>query len=104
MSNNIIRGTTPTNTFNVNVDLTGCEVLYVTYKQAGRTIIEKAMSDCTVTETSVTVKLTQAETLRFRSDDGPVSIQIRAGWDNGERVASTKVRTTVDGILKDGEI
>ena len=101
---NMIRGTTPRNTFKVNLDLRECDVLYVTYKQAGRTIIEKTINDVTITENTVVVKLTQAETLKFASGDVPLSIQIRAGWANGERVASTKIRTTVDGILKDGEI
>lgn len=32
----MFRGTTPTNIFNVNVDLTNAEVIYITYSQQNK--------------------------------------------------------------------
>ena len=41
------RGTTPTNKFNVSMDLTEATVLYITYAQLGKTVIEKTLADVT---------------------------------------------------------
>ncbi|MDV3427649.1 MAG: hypothetical protein LIR50_11615 [Bacillota bacterium] len=51
------RGSTPTNIFNLNFDLTDATV-YVTYSQKGKVIIEKTNSDIIITEDSVVVPLT----------------------------------------------
>lgn len=97
------RGTTPTHTFTTDTDLTSATVLYITYQQGGKTVVEKTLDECTVTSESVTVVLTQAETLCF-SDELPVKIQIRAGFEDGSRIASRIIAADVAKILKDGEI
>lgn len=96
------RGTTPTNIFNVNVDLTGAEVIYVTYKQSDSVVVEKEKGDCTVTSESISVMLTQEDTLKFNT--GPVEIQIRARFPNESAIASNIMKTTVTRILKGGVI
>jgi len=95
------RGSTPTNTFDVDIDLTGATV-FITYKQKGRTVIEKTGTDITVTSTSLTVELTQAETLAL--DVGEVEMQIRYVFPNGSADASNIMRATAERILKDGVI
>lgn len=97
------RGTTPTHTFDTDVDLTGAVVLYLTYKQNGRIKVEKSLSDVTVEPDKVTVTLTQKETLSF-DDEGDVRIQIRAKFADGKAVASNVIRTSAQIILKEGEI
>ena len=97
------RGTTPTNTFASDVDLTGAEVMYITYKQAGKTVIEKTLPDVTFGEDSFSVDLTQEETLRFNSQQ-EVEIQVRVKFMGDEAIASNIIKTTVGRILKDGEI
>lgn len=97
------RGTTPTNTFASDVDLTSAEVMFITYKQAGRTIIEKTLPDVTFGEGSFSVELTQAETLRFNSQQ-EVEIQVRVKFPGDEAIASNIIKTSVGRILKDGEI
>lgn len=62
----IVRGGTPTVVFNVAVDLTTAVVLYVSYYQNGRKVLEKPLEECTVTERTVSNTLSQAETLKFR--------------------------------------
>ena len=96
------RGTTPTNTFTVDVDLREATALYVTYKQNSRVILEKTLADATIEETSVAVTLTQEETLAFSK--GTVMIQIRAKFADGAAIASNIITANVNAILKDGVI
>ena len=99
------RGTTPTHTFPVDVDLTQCDVIFLTYKQGNNTIIERDINNMTVTPDGIEVVLTQTETLAFNSA-GKIEIQIRAGYpNNGPRIASDILTISPAGrILKDGEI
>ena len=98
------RGTTPTHTFTVDVDLTSATVIYLTYKQNGETIVERDISNMTVTSDSIEVKLTQTETLAF-STTGNIQIQIRAGFSDGSRIASDILSVSPAGqILKEGAI
>ena len=97
------RGTTPTHVFTVGQDLSEAEVLYLTYTQ-GKIVVEKTKSDCTITETTIEVTLTQAETLSFAKSRGAVQVQIRARFADGKAVASNSMTVPVEDILKDGEI
>ena len=100
------RGTTPTHTFDVDTDLRGAEVIYITYEQCGKTVLEKTIDDIeTLGEEQISVKLTQEETLRFLDrSDAPVLIQVAARWPTGDTVRSNVIRTNVEAILKEGEI
>jgi hypothetical protein len=77
--------------------------MYVTYSQGNSVIVEKSIEDCTITEDSVTVTLSQEDTLRFFALL-PVLVQIRAGWAEGTRIASNILVTSANKILKDGAI
>lgn len=96
------RGTTPTNVFRTDVDLENASVLFVSYKQNGKVVLEKSLEDVSVKRTLVTVNLTQKETLLFQ--DGIVTIQIRAKFPDNTAIASNLIRTTAEEIVKDGEI
>lgn len=96
------RGTTPTNVFRTDVDLENASVLFVSYKQNGKVVLEKSLEDVSVKKTLVTVNLTQKETLLFQ--DGIVAIQIRAKFPDNTAIASNLIRTTAEEIVKDGEI
>ena len=99
------RGTTPTHTFTTDSDLTGAEVIFVTYQQFGKTVLEKTIDEITVEAGAITVKLSQAETLLFsEKPDEAVRIQIRARWPDGSAVASNIVQIPAKEILKEGEI
>lgn len=95
------RGSTPTNIFNVNVDLRGARI-YITYSQSGKNLVEKTGEDIEVTDRQLTTVLTQEETLRFKP--GPARIQIRYVRENGQADASNVIETCAEEILKDGEI
>lgn len=99
----MIRGTTPTHVFETDVDLTGAEEIYITYKQ-GSTVVEKVMADCDVTAESVSVNLTQAETLLFREGGFRAQVQIRVKFPDGSALASNIIPIDISPILKQGEI
>lgn len=97
------RGTTPTHVFKTSVDLSDAEVIYVTYRQGKKTIVDRTKEDLLVTDTELRLTLTQAETLAF-SVSGQVEIQIRARFPDGSAIASQVIRTAANVILKEGVI
>ena len=106
----IIRGTTPTIEIDTDVSLVECEVIYVTLKQ-GRTyktaqpVLERTKETFdTLTETGLTFKLTQEETLALKEEAGVTFWQIRAKYPDGTAVACDMGSVKVLPILKEGVI
>ena len=99
----ISKGCTATNTFTVPFSRDEVDVLYITYQQREKTVLEKTFEDCTFSEGVVTVNLSQEETLMFESLLA-VRIQIRARLKNNAAIKSNIISTDVDKILKDGVI
>lgn len=96
------RGTTPTNVFRTDVDLSNASVLFITYKQGGKLVLEKSIEDVQIEKKKLIVELSQKDTLLF--SEGIVTIQIRAKFPDGSAIASSLIRTSTYEILKDGEI
>ena len=96
------RGTTPTNTFKTNIDLTGATV-FLTYSQRGRVVLEKTSEDLEISAEAIVTRLTQKDTLGFDALQ-KVSIQIRYVFPDGTAGASNIMTASVGEILKDGEI
>ena len=97
------RGTTPTQIFNVDVDLTSAEVIYVTYKQRSCIVLEKGIEEMDITPEQILFPLSQEDTLRFKPML-PVQIQIRARFPDGNAIASNIIDTYAEVILKEGVI
>ena len=97
------RGTTPTNIFTSELDLSTADVVYISYKQLGKVLVEKTKSDITFGDGTMSVTLTQEDTLKF-SEDKEVYVQIRARFIDGRAVASNIIQTPAQAILKDGVI
>ncbi len=95
------RGSTPTNTFDVDLDLRGATV-FINYEQDDEVVLEKTGDDLTIGESQITLKLTQEETLKFHP--GKVYIQIRYVFPNGAADGSDIIQTTFERIIKDGVI
>jgi len=95
------RGSTPTNTFTVDIDLRDATV-FVSYEQDGKVVLEKTGEDLTVGEGSIVLTMTQEETLAFHP--GKVFIQIRYVFPTGAADASNIIQTTFERIIKDGVI
>ena len=99
----MIRGTTPTISFNVPYPQNELASLYLTIKQGREVVIEKTLDDVEISEGVATCKLSQAETLRLDADKA-VDVQCRIKTITNEAIASNIVRDNAGRILKDGEI
>ena len=82
-----------------DVDLSEPVHFYFTLKQ-GSTVIEKQDADLVIDEHTVSVYLSQAETLQLR--EGSVSIQLNWTYSNGARACSNIVSVQVsENLLKE---
>lgn len=100
----VMRGTTPDWTFYVDgVDPTDAAALYVTCKQAGTVVLEKDLAAVTVTESTIEVTLSQADTLAF-SSDLDLDIQIRLRLSDDSAWGSQHFYVPVEYINKEGVI
>lgn len=96
------RGTTPTHSFTVegDVDLAAVRKLRITYRQMGRTLLEKTETDVEIRGQTISCTLTQEETLAFRAG-AAVSLQIKALLDSGAVLATPVMMLSVDRILSE---
>lgn len=97
----MVQATTPTLVLTLpnDVDLSEPAHFYFTLKQ-GSTVIEKQDADLVIDEHTVSVYLSQAETLQLR--EGSVSIQLNWTYTNGSRACSNIVTVQVsENLLKE---
>lgn len=99
------RGTTPTLTFTTPYTAELVESGYISFSQRGTDVLDIPLSNqaVTIADNSISVTLTQEQTLAFTTAD-VLKIQIRAILASGKAVASNIVTDSVCPILKDGEI
>ena len=105
----IIRGTTPTISFNIKTDIDLNEIaeIWITFKtKPGKMLKEKTYTKDDVTIDSVNheiiLSLSQEDTLYFA--DSEMLIQMRLRLNNDLAYASGIMETTIGRILKDGVI
>lgn len=97
------RGSTPTYNFKLkdeyteSVDLTLANHVYVTFEQ-GKVELRKQDTDLGITSTTITLHLTQKETLSFKK--GSLDIEINVTYDDGGRAIS---QTYKDEVLQSVE-
>ena len=96
------RGTTPVINIETDIDLSDATNLFVSLEQGKEIVVEKTLSDVTITEDAVSIHLTQEDTLKF-TDDKVVRVQLRCTL-GGEKLASNIMTAEVGEILKGGEI
>ncbi len=97
------RGTTPTHTFTLPFAAGDITLLNIAYAQRGEIVLEKDLNDCTVSDNTLSVTLSEQDTLMFDASDSKVEIQLRAAVGE-RRLASEIITTTARRILKDGEL
>lgn len=106
----IIRGTTPTLTFNVKneqMDLANIAEVWITFKtKAGVKPVEKTydINDVTIdaAEKTITLSLSQEDTLAFANSN--MLVQVRLRMNDDMAFASSIIETTIGHILKEGVI
>lgn len=97
----MIRGTTPTLSFELPFAVSTLSEYWVTVSQRYDNIrIDKDSSDCTASGSTITVTLTQEETLRLVPDK-PVFIQLRMLTTDGDAKASEVFKTMVTDALRE---
>ena len=97
------RGTTPTLKFTIGVPTENIVEMNIAFSQGGAVVLEKKLSDVTVSDGVVSLRLSQADTLKL-NQNADVRIQIRILYADGSAIASDPIRCFVEEILKDGEI
>lgn len=94
----MIQGTTPTHTFKFPIDTGTIRKLRITYYQSGRTVLEKTEDDVEMSGDTVTITLTQRETLSF-TDRQNVKLQVKVLTASGAVLASAIKEIGVHEIL-----
>lgn len=84
----IIRGTTPTHSFKLPLELVSIDEIRVIYSQKGKPVLIKTMEDMTIDGTECSWKLTQEETFKFKSYGEPIEIQARILTIGNDAIAS----------------
>jgi len=101
----MFRGTTPT--INVvlpeAISMSEISALWLTMTQEGREILNKTFDAFSSEGQTLSVTLTQEETLSFEADSD-VDMQLRLLMTDGRALASKIKRFRVDDILKGGVI
>lgn len=98
-----IRGTTPTVTFNLPFDVSTIRNCEVYFAQNDELLVTKAIEDCVLEDRTLSVTLSQEDTLAF-DDDAKLEMQIRFVFTNGTVDATQIIKGKIGRILKDGEI
>lgn len=99
----MIRGTTPTHTFNIPFDTSAITALRIIYSQGDEQILVKELPDCTVDGNTISVKLTQEDTFKFDCHKNTVQIQLRVLTAGNDALASDPVSVPVFKCL-DSEV
>lgn len=90
----MIRGSTPTHTFNLSIDTSTIKRLRLTYVQYGN-MLEKTEDDVTISEGKISYTLTQEESLAF-SENSTVGIQIKILTNVGTVLVSPVMTLTIE--------
>lgn len=99
----MIRGTTPTFEFTLPMLTDEIAAGYITFAQDGSVVIDKDLADCTCAGSTVTLHLTQEETLKL-SQNTSTELQMRVRTTGGEALATRVYTVPTERILKDGVI
>lgn len=99
----MIRGTTPTLRFTLPINTDLIEDAYITFSQNRTVVFEKGLDDCEVAQRSISVHLTQVDTLELVSECN-TEIQIRVKTTAGDALASKIITVDTGRILKEGSI
>lgn len=93
----MIRGTTPTHTFTLPLDVDTIDEVHIIYSQLGEVKIRKTKKDCVMCGNKISLKLSQCETLKFIHTS--VDLQIRI-LRQGTVLASKVFRLNCDKCLE----
>lgn len=96
----MIRGSTPTHVFRLPINTELIKALRITYVQKQKTVLEKTEQDVTMDGTTISLRLTQEETLAFNAECR-VKIQLKVLTVNEEVLASRITEVFVEQVLNE---
>ena len=96
----MIRGTTPSHIFQLPFNTDTLKEIRISYAQDDIVIVEKTTEDCTLEADTITVKLTQEETLKFIHGK-TAKIQLKVKLLDGNTLATYPLRVDVGEILNE---
>lgn len=96
----MIRGTTPTHTFNLPIDTKTIKTVRISYKQKDTVVFEKTEKDVTMLSTAIKLKLSQEDTLLLKQNT-PVQIQLKVLTSDDVVMASPIKTIPVEVILNE---
>lgn len=96
----MVQGTTPLHIFKFPVEiLDNYSNMIITYRQDGRTVLEKVLSDVSIEGNTALLRLAQEETLLF--EPGKYYVQVKVLTKDNRVQASAKFGGTVTSALND---
>ena len=99
----MIRGTTRTVSFTLPFEADRLAEAWITLSQQGKVVLNKELRDCTREGKTISVLLTQDETLLLQ-EGSSTEIQLRVRTVEGNAMASRIPSVATGRILKDGVI
>ena len=99
----MVRGSTPKHTFTLPIPTSTVKKVRITYEQLGREILEKTEDDVKMEENTITLRLTQSETLKFK-ENKDARIQLKVLTNSGDLLPSQIFTVTVKEILDEEEL
>lgn len=97
-----MRGTTPTHIFRLPFDTALIKSVRITYAHNKKPVLIKETEQCTLEGDTITVRLTQEETLLFKNN-WDVEIQLRVLKTDGD-VLRSEIYHRYTGVLLDDEV
>lgn len=94
------RGTTPTHTFTIPFSVDNVADALIVYVQGDKEILRKTVSHCRMDDNTISVDLTQEETLRFRCDK-KAQIQVKVLTRDSKSLVSNIITLDVSKCLTD---
>ena len=91
----MIRGTTPTYTFDIPLDASSIADLRLSFAQEGTELVKKTKNDVKLEGQKITIKLTQEDTLKFDHEKSAVQIQLRVLTTGGDVMTSNIMTVNV---------
>ena len=98
-----IQGTTPTIIFNLPFEVSTIENCEVYFGQNNTLLVTKGYNDCILSGTTLTVKLTQSDTLQFDPEE-KLQIQARFRYSDGTAEATNITKIKVVDLLSESII
>lgn len=96
----MIRGTTPIHIFHLPIETSTLKEVRITYQQLGRDLIEKTETDVEMEGTTISLTLTQEETLKFVNGQ-KVRLQVKVLTTGNVVLASPVKELSVSEILNE---